>query len=234
MADTRTTPPARPGDLIGYRRDGRPIHLAAGGADDDGSDQTGGDDRPDDSGAGAGDQRREGADTGAGPDGEDKLDDAGKRALERERERRRAALAKVDQLEAELADLKTKQLPDDERKLEEVRRQAREEALAEANRRLVRATVRGLAAGKLADPDDAWRFLELDKVEVNAGGEVDEAELTRQLEELVKARPYLAAVKRAAAGAGDGGARKSAPAPEPSPGIGRLRAAYAANTKKRT
>lgn len=66
-------------------------------------------------------------------------------------------------------------------------------ALAKANERILKAEIRAAAAGKLADPADALRFLDLAQFEVGQDGEVDTAAVTAAIEKLATDKPYLAA-----------------------------------------
>src|SRR5690606_12693513 len=66
-----------------------------------------------------------------------------------------------------------------------------QEALAHASSRVVRAEVLAAAAGKLADPQDAVRLLDLDEFEINEDGEVDRAAIAAAVDGLVAAKPYL-------------------------------------------
>lgn len=92
----------------------------------------------------------------------------------------------------------------DEQALEAARREARTEATTAANARILRSEIRAAAAGKLADPADAHRFLDLDQFEVNDDGEVEGVE--DAIAQLIKDKPYLAAEKPARfEGHGDGG-----------------------------
>jgi len=60
-------------------------------------------------------------------------------------------------------------------------------------KRLVRSEVRSIAAGKLADPNDAISLLELEKFELDEDGNVDEEKVAKAIEKLLEAKPYLAA-----------------------------------------
>lgn len=96
----------------------------------------------------------------------------------------------AEQLRGELAKLQGK-----EKEFEE-QAKAREleaQALAKANDRILKAEVRAAAAGKLHDPADALRHLDLSDFEVGEDGEVDTAAVTEAIEALVKSKPYLAA-----------------------------------------
>lgn len=110
-----------------------------------------------------------------GPKGERALA-AMKEKLRTERARRRAAEAKNS---AAAVDDKAKE--------------AERDILAKANSRILRSEVRAAAAGKLNDPADAIKFLDLDQFDVGEDGEVDEDEIEDAIDDLVKRKPYLAA-----------------------------------------
>jgi hypothetical protein len=150
-------------------------------------------------------------DADADPDGADQLGDPGKKALDTmkgklkaERERRRA-------LEAQLAE-RDKPADGSEPDRDALVRQAEAQALARVNERLVKAEVRAAAAGKLADPADAHRFLDLAQFEVDADGNVDADEVADAIDDLLRSKPYLAAQggtpKPRFQGTADSGARK--------------------------
>ena len=98
---------------------------------------------------------------------------------------------------AELDKLREASKTEDERRLDEVRKQAREEGRTEVltatNRRLVSAEVRAAAGGKLADPSDAVGMLDLSQFEVADDGGVDQAAVAAAIDKLVESKPYLAA-----------------------------------------
>lgn len=175
---------------------------------DDEDDDTGEDDaQDDDTDTGENDQ------DDADDDGAADLGDKGKQALDRmkaklkaERDRRKAAETERDQL-------KTSKAGGDDKDADRIRSEAEKAATAKANARIVRSEVRAAAAGKLADPRDALRFLDLDQFEVDGDGQVDEDEIADAIEQLVKDKPYLAAAaagkpQQRFQGTGDGGARK--------------------------
>ncbi|MFJ9662823.1 hypothetical protein ACIRPR_33350 [Streptomyces griseoflavus] len=144
------------------------------------------------------------------PEGADQLGDPGKKALDTmkgklkaERERRRA-------LEAQLAE-RDKPADGDQPDPDALVRQAEATALARVNERLVKAEVKAAAAGKLADPADAHRFLDLTQFEVDDDGNVDAEEVADAIDDLLKSKPYLAAqggTKPRFQGTADSGARK--------------------------
>lgn len=148
---------------------------------------------------------------------EDKpLGPAGEKAYYAEKERRKAAERSAKEQERALQELRTEleRLKSGEEESETDRkiREAEAAALSRANERIVRAEVRAAAAGKLADPADALRFLDLSAFEVDADGGVDAETLNEAVTDLIAKKPYLAAqgTKRFQ-GSADGGARPSQP-----------------------
>lgn len=127
--------------------------------------------------------------------------------LARERDRRQAAEREAKRTEAELAKLRESSMSDQEKAIEQARREARAEANGAFNKRLVQADVRAAAAGKLTDPEDAIRFLDLDTFAVNDDGETDKKAITAAVAQLVKDKPYLAAGATRPTGDADQGAR---------------------------
>src|SRR5690625_7382824 len=95
------------------------------------------------------------------------------RAKRREYEQKLAAATPKDQADAD-------------------RRKVESEALAKANARIVRSEVKAAAAGKLADPSDAYKFLDLDQFEVDDDGNVDVDEIAEAIDGLIKNKPYIA------------------------------------------
>lgn len=145
---------------------------------------------------------------GAPPVGDnDDLGEAGKRALEAERGSRRAAENRAKALETELAKFRESSMSEQEKAIAAARREATAEAGVAFNRRLVQAEVRAAAAGKLADPEDAVRFLNLDEFEVGSDGDVDKKAITSAIERLLKGKPYLSGSATRPTGDADQGAR---------------------------
>lgn len=97
---------------------------------------------------------------------------------------------KVDELEKTIADLQGKA---DEYAAAQKEKAVYEKAVADANSRILKAEVRAAAAGKLRDPGDALRFLDLSDVTVSDDGETDTAAITAKLDALLQQRPYLSA-----------------------------------------
>lgn len=199
----------QPLQAIGLRRNGNPIWPIMGG---DGT----GDDANDAAGDSGGDGKDSGdGDAGKGDDdgktdGADALGDAGKKALDTMKAERKAARdsaasekARADALQAKL----------DGKEAEHeaaVQKAANDKAaIDKANGRILRSEIKAAAKGVLADPADAYKFLDLDKFEVSEDGEVDDDAISDALEDLISKKPYLAVQdgKRFQGGA-DGGTRK--------------------------
>jgi hypothetical protein len=148
----------------------------------------------------------------AAEDGDDKpLGPKGEKALQAEKERRRALAAELRELRAELAKLRD----GDGDEATRAAREAEKAALAKANAKILRSEVKAAAAGKLADPTDALRLLDLDSFEVGEDGEIDEDEIADAINNLLKNKPYLAAQSaKRFQGTGDGGSRKGGGRPK--------------------
>ncbi|MGA5669009.1 hypothetical protein ACPCTG_26440 [Streptomyces pseudogriseolus] len=143
------------------------------------------------------------------PEGADQLGDPGKKALDSMKDKWKAEREKRRELERLLAE-RDKPADGDAPDPEAIVRQAEQAAMAKANERIVKAEVKAAAAGKLADPADAFRFLDLSQFEVDADGNLDADEVADAIEDLLKSKPYLAAqggTKRFQ-GTADSGARK--------------------------
>jgi len=170
------------------------------------------------------------------------LGEAGRRALAAERTRANDAerTARQEQqqraaLEAELEKLRDASRSDTEKAIEKARKEAsdsaRKETLAAANRRILTAEIRAAAGGKLADPLDAVRLLDVSSFSVNDDGEVDHKAIDKAIETLLDAKPYLSANAKRVQGTADGGARQINEDANITPGLGRLVAGYS-QTKK--
>jgi hypothetical protein len=203
----RTGEPIRP---LGWRRNGAPIWPILGASEEEGDGSDGGDAADSEGGSDGGD-----ADEGDGDDqgGEDQLGDAGKKALDAMKAKWRAERDARREAERKLTEV-TKPDGDGEPDAETIRSQARAEAIAEANERIVRSEVKAAAAGKLNDPSDALRLLDLSQFEVDNDGNVDEDDIAEAIEDLIKKKPYLAAQGgKRFQGSGDGGARNGTQTP---------------------
>lgn len=143
------------------------------------------------------------------PEGADELGDKGKRALASMKGKWRAERDRARELAERLAE------KDGADEAEQVRRQAEKDALSKANGRIIRAEVKAAAKGVLADPADAYKFLDLDQFEVDENGDLDSDEVAEAIEELIKSKPYLAAATaKRFQGTGDGGAARKASRPK--------------------
>lgn len=193
-----------------------PVFYADGGDDEDdqedAADGTGGgtDDADDDQDGGTDDgDGGQGGDDDADPEGADKLGDPGKRALASMKGKWRSEREKRRELEAQLAQ---KDGADD---AEQARRKAEADATAKANARILKAEIRAVAKGRLADPKDALTFLDLEQFEVGEDGEIDPEEIEEAISDLLKDKPYLAAATaKRFQGTGDGGAARKASRPK--------------------
>lgn len=146
---------------------------------------------------------------GAPPEGEDALGDAGKKALDTMKAERNAARKEARELKQKLEDaLKPKPADDSAPDPEALREEGRKAALEQANQRILRSEVKAAATGKLADPADAYKFLDLASFEVDADGNVDPEEIADAIDDLIRTKPYLSAQGgRRFQGSGDGGSR---------------------------
>ena len=130
-------------------------------------------------------------------DGAEDLGDKGKRALDAMKARVKAAKAAERSAKAEAAQLKAEKAnagkPADELAIENAKREATEAALSTANKRILRSEVKAAAAGKLANPALAVKLIDLDDLEVDEDGNVDEDAIAEAISALLEENPYLAA-----------------------------------------
>lgn len=140
------------------------------------------------------------------------LGDAGKKALDAMKAERKAANDRAKELEAQLAALTAKvEGREAEHAAEQKARELDQARIAKADEKILKAEVRAAAKGVLADPADAFKFLDLSAFEVGADGEVDASALTDALNTLIEEKPYLAAQSgKRFQGTADGGARNDA------------------------
>lgn len=139
------------------------------------------------------------------PDPEADLGEAGKRALAAEREARKAAERKAKATEAELAKIKEANKSEQEKAIDA----ARAEGRTESNTRILKAELKAAAGGRLLNPGDAAKFIDLaDLGEVDEAGNVDEAKIKSAIDTLLEQKPYLAATaQKPNPGNPDGGGR---------------------------
>jgi hypothetical protein len=135
-------------------------------------------------------------------------------AYEAEKGKRREQDAALRELRSEFDALKAKA---DGKEAEflaaQENQRIKDEALSAANQRILKSEVKAAAKGVLADPQDAYKFLDLDSFEVSDDGDVDESAIKKALEDLVASKPYLAAQGKRFQGTADGGARNDASQP---------------------
>lgn len=142
-------------------------------------------------------------------DGEEALGDKGKKALDAMKAKWKEAERVARERDAELAELRAKvEGREAEHAKEQERRNVEAQALAKANQRIVRSEIKAAAKGVLADPEDAFTFLDLSDFEVDDDGNVDEDAIVSALTDLTTRKPYLAAQGGRFQGSADGGVRK--------------------------
>ncbi len=114
--------------------------------------------------------------------------------------RERAKFSDYDDLKtkaAKLADLENQSKSDQEKAVEKARKEADDAARKDEggkwSQRIVRAEVKALAGGKLADPADAVAMLDLSEFKLDDTGNVDPKAVEAAIDKLLEAKPYLAA-----------------------------------------
>jgi len=131
-------------------------------------------------------------DTDADPDGADDLGDKGKKALVTMKAQWRAEQKRARDAEAKLA---ARDAPKDGDELtpDQIRKQARDEALAELRAPLFQAQAKSAAlALGFNDPSDALLLMNAADFEVASDGTFDAEELNDRLSDVLAAKPYLA------------------------------------------
>lgn len=152
-------------------------------------------------------------------DDDEKLPPEVKAVLDKERKAAREAARKARTAEtalaratSELEKFRESQLSEQEKAIKAAREEGLNEGLTKGNKRLIRAEVIAAAAGKVADPEDAFVILSatgaLAGLEVGDNGEVDSDVIKTAIDDLVKAKPHLAPVRHPGFG---NGARSPAP-----------------------
>jgi hypothetical protein len=142
-------------------------------------------------------------------EGQDALGDAGKKALDAMKAERKAARDEAATVKAERDALQAKLDGKEAEHAAAQEKAANDKAVLDrANKRIVSANVKTAAKGVLADPADAYKFLDLDAFEVDDDGNVDEDAIASALADLIKTKPYLGAQSgQRFQGSADGGAR---------------------------
>lgn len=136
-----------------------------------------------------------GNDTTATGNGRSETDQATEKHLTDLRKENASWRTKLRKAESELGKLKDSKASEIDQARAEARQEALAEATAEANQRILRAEVISVASGKLHDPTDAVAQLDLSKYEVSEKGEVDRKAIAADVDELLKAKPYLGGVR---------------------------------------
>jgi hypothetical protein len=138
------------------------------------------------------------------------LGDAGKKALDAMKAKWKAAEQAAKERDAKIAELEAKinGTEADHRAAQEAQR-LKDEALAAANQRILKAEVRAAAKGKVADEAlaDLPALMNLSDLEVGSDGEVDASQIASAIDSLIQSKPYLAAQGGRFQGSADGGAR---------------------------
>lgn len=152
----------------------------------------------------------ESATDAGGNEGEAALGDAGKKALDAMKAKWKEAEAKA-KTEAEARAALEAKIAGKEAEFtaQQEAQRVKDEALAAANERILKAEVRAAAKGKVADEalPDLSRLMDLSDIEVGADGEVDASQIARAIDDLIASKPYLAAQGKRFQGGVDGGAR---------------------------
>lgn len=143
--------------------------------------------------------------------GEPKDVEGFKKALDAERAARAAAekVAKtngraIKDLTKEIERIKASSATDEEKKSNEVRAEAAKAEREKLSKPLKRAAVKAAAAGRLANPSAALRLVDLEEIEIDDDGEIDEDTVTKAIDALLEEMPELKAK-----GAGKSGADTS-------------------------
>lgn len=138
---------------------------------------------------------------GATPPATDGLGDAGKAAIQKEREAaaeagrlKAAAEAKAEELQKELDALKGATQTEQEKAIEAARKEARTQVLGEFSRNLVASAIEAAASSaKFFDPADAAALLSgrVGEVTVSEQGVVDKAKVAELVKALADSKPHL-------------------------------------------
>lgn len=112
-----------------------------------------------------------------------------KSALAKERAANKANTKLIKELQREAAD---RGKTEDEKAIDDARREAAAEATAKANKRLIAAEFRSAAAKRVKDPRIAAKLVDLEGIEVDDDGEVDADGINAALDALLEEYPDLA------------------------------------------
>lgn len=171
-------------ELLGFTRKGRPVY-AISGADDGGGDGGTGDGGTGDGGT---------ADGGTGGGGSGDLGDAGKRALDAEREARKAAEKRVADLDKKVKGYEAEKLTEQERLTKQASDAETAKVAAETELKRVRADrhiERAAAKAGFIDPEDAVLGLDRSKLKLEEDGTPEKDSLEKHLKGLAESKPHL-------------------------------------------
>jgi hypothetical protein len=130
-------------------------------------------------------------DTATTTDDATDLGDSGKKALDAERTAKRAAEKRAKDAELELEKLRKAAMSEQDLAVATARDEARTETAGKYQSRIISAEIRAAAGGKLADPSDAVRLLDMSTFSLDDNDEVDSAAVVKAIDELLKSKPYL-------------------------------------------
>lgn len=159
--------------------------------------------------------------------GDTDLGDAGKKALSAERTARKAAEKEAAEHKAEIARLRRTNAATKGTDLDGIKAEMRSEFTAQ----LVRAEVKAAASGRLTDPADALRLLDLDGLSAIDSGEIDEAAIKAAIDKLLTDKPYLAATSGEAQWGDVGSGQRKTSESEPTSAQDRMARAYGRKTR---
>lgn len=103
----------------------------------------------------------------------------------------------LDDVEKQLASFQGKEAEYEKAKQVE---QINAQAIAKANGRVLKAEIRAAASGRLTDPSDALRYLDLSTFEVSEDGEVDTTAIASAIDQLLETKPYLGKAEKTPTG----------------------------------
>lgn len=110
---------------------------------------------------------------------------------------------------------KDKSTTPDEDVIEQAKKEAAGTVRSTLNERLLKTELKAEAKGRLQNPADAEKFLDLSQFEVDENGAVDSAALSAAIDKLLEDRPYLGTTEHRRFGGGaDQGASKPARPPQ--------------------
>ena len=99
--------------------------------------------------------------------------------------------SRAKEAEDELEEFRKSQMSEQEKAIDDARKEGAEQAADHYKPLLAQERVKAQASGEFTDPDDAIRYLDLDKIDLDDDYAIGEA-----LTELLKDKPYLAAKGR--------------------------------------